>query len=138
MIRDNDTGFHKIGKANDPEARLRQLIKQDTFQPSPNNYTLIEAWNACSSCEQELHQQFHDCRQRGEWFALTQTDIHDLECQMSQWRRLYAENALDVQELLDEIADLEKQLKKYSIPHPYFECSQQLDRDHPDGLGVIH
>jgi hypothetical protein len=79
IIFDCLTGFYKIGKSDDPEKRLKQLTKQDTLQPLPNEYRLCDAWWADESCERSLHKFFAKQRQRGEWFALSDLDLRIIE-----------------------------------------------------------
>lgn len=70
LIRDCDTGLYKIGRAKNPRERLRQLIKQDTLLPRPNNFSLVEAWWGKAEDERILHRHLADVRIRGEWFRL--------------------------------------------------------------------
>lgn len=74
-MRDKATGFYKIGQSGDPGKRLKDLCRQDTKQPHPNEYELIEAWWAYDRVEFELHHTYRQKRHRGEWFALTDSDV---------------------------------------------------------------
>lgn len=75
LMQDLDTGCHKIGKSKDPNGRLYQLTKQDTKQPTVNNYEIVEAWWAPERTENEMHSRFHQRRVRGEWFQLSEEDL---------------------------------------------------------------
>jgi hypothetical protein len=75
LIYDALTGYYKIGKSEDPDKRLKQLKKQDTLQPLPNDFSLVKAWWANESCERELHKFFRNLKVRGEWFALQDYDV---------------------------------------------------------------
>jgi len=75
IIRDQDTGYHKIGRSNDPEARLRQLVKQDTLLPTPNNFVIVWVWPDIPHKERMLHRVYADKRVRGEWFDLSAEDL---------------------------------------------------------------
>lgn len=54
----------KIGVANDPYVRLRELQCGN-----PNGLCIVEAILGDSSLEHDLHIQFDDQRVRGEWFG---------------------------------------------------------------------
>lgn len=70
LIRDRDTGYFKIGRAKDPHRRFKQLVKQDTLMPRPNDFELVEAWQAHPQDETRLHRDLAEYRVRGEWFRL--------------------------------------------------------------------
>jgi hypothetical protein len=78
LIKDEDTGFIKIGRSIDPENRLRTLIKQDTLMPRPNNFRLMNCWEDSSMTEIALHNEFKAKRVRGEWFNLSTGDLLDI------------------------------------------------------------
>lgn len=78
-MRDNETGFFKIGKSIDPRSRLKTLMKQDTLQPKPNDFTLVEAWWADEETEKHLHNRYFNQRRRGEWFEFGPEHRADLE-----------------------------------------------------------
>lgn len=75
LIKDKTTGMYKIGQSIDPVGRLKTLRKQDTLQPTPNDFELVEAWWAEERMERELHGHFHAQRERGEWFELNEGHI---------------------------------------------------------------
>jgi hypothetical protein len=82
LIRDGDSGLTKIGRSNEPEKRLKTLIKQDTLQATPNNYFFITYWLDRIDAEPRLHETYKNKRARGEWFDLSEVDIEDI-------RRIY-------------------------------------------------
>src|SRR5258706_1201450 len=59
--------FHKIGIANDVEARLAQL---STGNPYPLEVVVIYAFDNAEIVERSIHQRYKEIRQRGEWFNL--------------------------------------------------------------------
>lgn len=75
LMRDKTTGHYKIGRSDDPHARLKTLQKQATKQPTPNDYELIEAWWCKGQEEKNLHVQFSRHRVRGEWFKMSDDDL---------------------------------------------------------------
>ncbi len=75
LIKDNFTGFHKIGFSNDPQKRVKDLRKQKTLLPMPNDFELVEAWLATTEHEKHLHDHFKDFRKRGEWFDISGEEI---------------------------------------------------------------
>lgn len=81
LIKDTDTGFVKIGRSNTPESRLQSLIKQATFQPTPNNFTFISYWLDKTWVETRLHERFASQRIRGEWFELSEADVQEIKDQ---------------------------------------------------------
>jgi hypothetical protein len=95
LIRDEDTGWHKIGHtANHPEQRLCELVSQGTLQPKPNNYVLVGAWWTERSREQYLHNFFSPCRERGEWFSLEPGDVQEIQ-RLMRWNHSYASPECD-------------------------------------------
>lgn len=78
LMKDLDTGYHKIGKSKDPNSRLYQLTKQDTKQPLANNFEIVEAWWVPERTESEMHSRFWQRRVRGEWFDLQEEDMTTL------------------------------------------------------------
>lgn len=79
LIKDNRTGFVKIGRSNTPEHRLNQLKKQDTLLPYSNDFELIYAWAAYPYIEKILHKKYETKRIRGEWFSLDFNDLLEIE-----------------------------------------------------------
>jgi len=70
LIRDRTTGYFKIGRAKDVHYRFKQLVKQDTLLPYPNDFELVDAWLGAPSDESNLHLHYAEERRRGEWFEL--------------------------------------------------------------------
>lgn len=70
LIRDQDTGYIKIGWAVNPRKRLREISKEPVLLPRPHSFELVDAWVGDQSDERELHRRFKDRRIRGEWFAV--------------------------------------------------------------------
>lgn len=92
LIIDRDSGLIKIGKATDVHARLQQLLKQPTLLPKPFNFELLTLFRATRWDEYQLHRQFAHKRIRGEWFALTPTDVETIrEYFNEQWEARYEE-----------------------------------------------
>lgn len=79
LIKDNATGFYKIGFSQDPLKRLKNLCRQPTLLPTPNDFVLVEAWLDDTSCEAKLHEMFKEQRVRGEWFNLSETEVAQIE-----------------------------------------------------------
>lgn len=85
LIVDPDTGFVKIGRADDIEARLRALRRQPTLLPKPSMFFILEAYRGQESDEKVLHKKFAEYRRRGEWFDLdsqciSQIKTHFYDC----------------------------------------------------------
>lgn len=89
LMRDKATGFYKIGKSSDPSTRLTQLCRQDTKQPTPNDFELIEAWWTHETDERKMHWRFSAKRRRGEWFELDQNDLQDVHAYFAA-RQVYS------------------------------------------------
>lgn len=73
LIYDPYTKLYKIGKSDNPDARLKQLSSPSnygTIPACPTQYHLLEAWLCPEETERGLHQVFADVRVRGEWFDL--------------------------------------------------------------------
>lgn len=67
----DDTLF-KIGKASDPNNRLRTF---NVKLPFPIQYECLIQTSDMSSLEKELHSKFASKRLDGEWFRLGQEDV---------------------------------------------------------------
>lgn len=88
LFHDPFTGLYKIGKSDDPNKRLKELNKSpSTILPTPNNFTFVDAWLAPVQKEGELHRTYAAQRRRGEWFALTATDIEHIGQRMYDYQR---------------------------------------------------
>lgn len=61
-----ETEFIKIGRSADPDRRLAQLATG-----SPNQLRIIGRLGGGADVERDLHEQFDDLRERGEWFRAT-------------------------------------------------------------------
>lgn len=68
LIRMGRTKFYKIGKSNDPTSRLASMQTA-----SPYKLKLLHTFKAdnATAAEEELHTIFHNQRQQGEWFKLS-------------------------------------------------------------------
>lgn len=69
IMLNSRTDLFKIGRSKDPNYR------EKTLQGQEPEIILISFWRAPSTIEKQLHKQFADKRQRGEWFALTFKDL---------------------------------------------------------------
>lgn len=65
--------YYKIGRCIYPEFREKIL------QAEEPDVKLIEKWVASAEVETTLHCKFKNKRIRGEWFALTETDLKELK-----------------------------------------------------------
>lgn len=97
LVKDERTGYHKIGRSNNPKARLQQLIKQDTLLPEANLFSLIDCWESRPYLEYALHEQFTAKRIRGEWFDLDKEDLSELR------ERFYHDKSFITGKTQDEI-----------------------------------
>lgn len=79
LIRDLHTGYIKIGRSDNPFARLQTLKKQDTLLPRPNDFEMLFCWADYPHKERWLHIDFQSKRVRGEWFDLSQEDIANIQ-----------------------------------------------------------
>jgi len=66
-MKDEDTGFYKIGKSVNPEHRERTLQSQ---KPTIKMVKIFD-----SNIEKELHEAYDKYRVRGEWFNLTNIQL---------------------------------------------------------------
>ena len=78
LIKDRRTGLTKIGRSNEPQTRLKTLIRQDTLLPEPNDFYFVFCWGDYAYKEKILHRQFEKQRIRGEWFDLSDEDIEEI------------------------------------------------------------
>jgi uncharacterized protein YlbG (UPF0298 family) len=81
LIRDSHTGYTKIGRSDNPFARIQTLKKQDTLLPRPNEFEILFCWADYPHKEKWLHLDFQAKRVRGEWFDLSQEDIAKIQHQ---------------------------------------------------------
>lgn len=79
LIRDKATGCVKIGRSRDPEARLKQLVRQDTLMPKANEFTMLFYWRGYTTTEKFLHMQYAEKHVRGEWFDLDEEDVEEIK-----------------------------------------------------------
>lgn len=78
LIRDQDTGYIKIGRSDNPKQRLKELLRQVTLLPKANRFTLEFAESAYWYVEKALHRRYAEHRVRGEWFDLNDTHVADI------------------------------------------------------------
>lgn len=72
LMRDNRSGFYKIGWSKNPAMREHTLLAQ-----TPD---VALVWNkeGTKSDEKSLHARYSHLRIRGEWFQLTATEIAEI------------------------------------------------------------
>lgn len=70
LMRDNKTGFYKIGYSKNPSYRER------TLQSEKPDVTLL--FYCDTFLEKELHNKFKNNRVRGEWFDLSADNVLDI------------------------------------------------------------
>lgn len=85
LIKDDESGFYKIGYAKCARKRLKALLKQEPLLPKPFQFWLVNKWYVPQSFETRLHERFADRRIRGEWFELTDADVEWLHDYMDQF-----------------------------------------------------
>ena len=131
LIKDRTTGYHKIGRSDTPASRLKTLCHQDTKQPVPNEFVLVEAWWCDGKTEQTLHSRFTTKRLRGEWFDLSEADIEKLFKYMFQRQRYTQPYRFDNR---DEIDDLFRKLERTESDLAYanhrLEQASKLAKQH--------
>jgi hypothetical protein len=67
--------YHKIGIANDVEARLAQLA---TGNPYPLEVVVTYEFDNAEVVEKAIHQRYKENRNRGEWFRLSYGDLENI------------------------------------------------------------
>jgi len=67
ILKDNNTGYYKIGKSINP------LNREKTLQSEKPTYQMIKIFD--KDVEYELHKKYNNQRQRGEWFNLNNTQV---------------------------------------------------------------
>jgi hypothetical protein len=133
LIYDPFTGLYKIGKADNPEARLKQLCgSQGTIAAAPTEYELIEAWLCPTEMESEMHTLYSEVRERGEWFDLSdfyrvpngETDeiSYRVSSVLSFYQRFYAKQSFESETNEITIAQLEYKVDELNA------CKRQLDQ----------
>jgi hypothetical protein len=68
IMKDNNTGFYKIGKSVNPRLRER------TLQSEKPSIKMIKVFD--KDIEKELHNKYKEFRVRGEWFDLNKIQIN--------------------------------------------------------------
>ena len=67
ILKDNNTGYYKIGKSNNP------LNREKTLQSEKPTYNLIKTFK--NNIEKDLHNKYIKQRIRGEWFNLNNIQL---------------------------------------------------------------
>tara|TARA_R110000803_G_C11920573_1_gene314285 strand:+ start:54 stop:842 length:789 start_codon:yes stop_codon:yes gene_type:complete len=67
ILKDNNTGYYKIGKSNNP------LNREKTLQSEKPTYTLIKTFK--NNIEKDLHNKYKKERIRGEWFNINNIQL---------------------------------------------------------------
>lgn len=79
LIKDLESGFHKIGSSVNPLRRFSEILNQKNPAILPGdqrNYDLVWQSGVVKRTEEsDLHSHFDSKRVMGEWFNLTQDDI---------------------------------------------------------------
>jgi hypothetical protein len=78
LMKDFNTGYHKIGISNSPEYREKTLQSEKPTIEMICNKRYISR-KIAHSFEQALHETFSDKRVRGEWFDLNQKNVQEIE-----------------------------------------------------------
>ncbi len=66
-MKDENTGYYKIGKSKTPKQRER------TLQSEKPSIKMIKVWN--NNIEKFLHNEYKEFRVRGEWFKLNNIQV---------------------------------------------------------------
>lgn len=109
LIHDPFTNLYKIGKADNPEARLKTLCSPSsygTIPAAPTDYVLIDAWLCPESTERRLHELFSEMRVRGEWFQLSPEFMACFRAEMYSYPRLNDRWSEEVSDLHMQCSDL--------------------------------
>ena len=78
LMKDFNTGYHKIGISNTPEYREKTLqSEKPTIEMICNKQFVTR--KIAHSFEQALHKSYADKRIRGEWFNLDEQEIEELK-----------------------------------------------------------
>lgn len=73
-----DTEFskrYKIGRTNNPARRLHEIR---TLLPGESDIVAIVDTQDAPALEWQLHQRYADSRKRGEWFDLSDAQVHEI------------------------------------------------------------
>lgn len=70
LMRDENTGYVKIGVSINPKLRERTLQSQ---KPTVSLFATVKG-----NIERKLHKTYADKKVRGEWFDLTQEEINSI------------------------------------------------------------
>lgn len=71
--------LYKIGRSANPKARIKSL---STVSPVALEVICLSETNDMVGVEIQLHERFADKRQQGEWFALTDDDVHSIRAML--------------------------------------------------------
>jgi hypothetical protein len=66
-MKDDNTGFYKIGKSINPKFR------EQTLQSEKPTIKIVKIWE--KNIEKELHNLYKSFRIRGEWFDLSKIQV---------------------------------------------------------------
>lgn len=72
IMKDENTGYYKIGRSVNPKKRER------TLQSEKPTITLIFSARGLVEEEITLHNRYKDTRIRGEWFSLQDYEVQDI------------------------------------------------------------
>jgi hypothetical protein len=84
LVRDNDTGFTKVGFSVNPDRRLAELMYQkdpaiSLTEAGKRRYErLFVSEPVERKLEKQIHAQFKSVRMKGEWFDLSDKDLNTL------------------------------------------------------------
>jgi len=79
LMRNNRSGYYKIGRSVNPKFR------ESTLQAQEPNVELLDTCIAPKELERELHQQYSNKRLRGEWFELDIDDVNKIITKFRQY-----------------------------------------------------
>lgn len=82
IISDLQNKIHKIGQSKNPKKRLQSIKTSNPY------VQLHQAWKGVFAEEAELHQAFKNKNIKGEWFALDDNDILEIETRFSEREKL--------------------------------------------------
>lgn len=71
-------GYYKIGRSINP------IYREKTLQAEEPDVVLIKKWIASAEIEKTLHLKYKLKRIRGEWFALEDKDLEEINSFMLQ------------------------------------------------------